>query len=428
VRISVLFTSVIAIIAVSLLLGAAWFLLRPQGPALVAAGLSHTTITPNADGNEDVTRISYKLQRPANLSIYFLDQQGQRFYFRRDKPRAAGEHQIDFSGVVDSYHLPGDHFQGEIQARVLPDGEYTWAVEAQDNQGPSGTLTGTLTITNADTSLPELLNLTVSPDVFTPNQDGLNDRATVNVYLTKDVDPDGLHVFLIDSHGARLPIAEKISDIKPGQRGLHAYDYDGGIDLGVNPPPDGAYTVRAEATDRLGQKTAVTGTLTIANGGLPRAEILNGAVDFSATTLVLGQTLYFTLTVENYGTAPIRTSGPDSGWIYDSMSTNANTLGHYDESGAWRVGIDCDTCIRDYPWRWALGTSQTLTPLIENGQTHYYLMPGQRATVTGGIVLDNIVESRNPQYFWAGLIHEDVEISPVNNDVGREFITIVPRK
>lgn len=425
-RIPILLTSLIAILTVSLLLGGAWLALHPRGPALVAASFSHATITPNADGNQDVTRISYQLQRPATLSIYFLDQAGQRFYFRRDKPREAGEHQIDFSGIVDPYHLPSDRFPGEIQARVLPEGEHTWVIEAQDGQDLSGRLTGTLTLTNADASLPELLNLTVSPDVFTPNQDGLDDRANINIYLTKEIDPDGLHAFLIDAQGVRLPIAEKASDLKPGQRGLHAYDYDGGIDLGVNPPADGTYTVRVEAADRLGQKTAVTGTLAIAHGGLPRAEILNGEVNFSATTLVLGQTLYFTLTVENYGAAPIRTSGPDSGWIYDSMNSNANTLGKYEESGAWRVGIDCDTCIRDYPWRWALGTPQTLTPLTENGQIHYYLMPGQRATVTGGIVLDNIVESRNPQYFWAGLIHEDVEISAVNNGVGREFITLVP--
>ena len=53
-------------------------------------------------------------------------------------------------------------------------------------------------------------------------------------------------------------------------------------------------------------------------------------------------------------------------------------------------------------------------------------MPGQRVTVTGGIVLDQIVPARNPQYFWAGLIHEEVEIAQVNNRVDPEFITIVP--
>jgi hypothetical protein len=47
--------------------------------------------------------------------------------------------------------------------------------------------------------------------------------------------------------------------------------------------------------------------------------------------------------------------------------------------------------------------------------------------VSGGIVLDHIVESRNPQYFWAGLIHQDVEIALVNNRVDPHSITIVPK-
>ena len=31
---------------------------------------------------------------------------------------------------------------------------------------------------------------------------------------------------------------------------------------------------------------------------------------------------------------------------------------------------------------------------------------------------------RNPLYFWAGLIHEDVEVAEVNNRVDPELITI----
>jgi hypothetical protein len=65
----------------------------------------------------------------------------------------------------------------------------------------------------------------------------------------------------------------------------------------------------------------------------------------------------------------------------------------------------------------------TLIP-DEGGKPQYYLRPGQRATVTGGIVLDQIIESRNPQYFWAGLIHEDVEIALINNRVKPNRVTI----
>ena len=428
-RLPALLTSLVAILLAGLLLAGAWITLRPGGIALTEAAFSLSTITPNADGESDVTRIRYSLRRPAAVSIYFVNAQGMRFYFRQDKPRDAGAHEIYFSGIVSPYFLSGEDLEVEMLARVLPNAPYTWVIEARDAEGLARTLTGTLTVADADTTLPRLLGLTVSPNVFTPNQDGLSDRANVNVWLDKDVAPNGLRVFLVRPDGGQLPIAEKVSNIQPGRRGLHAFDYDAGIDLGVEPPADGAYTVRAEVADRLGQKMAATSALTIALSGLPRADILNGEVNYSATTVVIGETLYFTLTVENYGTAPIRTSGPPSGWVYTSTLTNANTLGWYDESGAWRVGLDCDTCTRDYPWRWALGTPDTLTPLAdEDGQGHYYLMPGQRAVVTGGVVLDVIITRRNPQTFWAGLIHEDVEISPVNNRVDPQSITIVPTK
>src|SRR5574341_227572 len=417
-RFSALLTSVIAILLTGLVLLGAWRLLSPSGPPLVSASLSSSAISPNADGKEDVTRIRYTLRRPATVSIYFLDAQGKRFDFRKDKARDDGEHEIDFSGIVDPYRLPGDDFQAELVARVLQDGAYTWVVEAREARGAANAITGTLTVADADTALPDLRNLTVSPLVFTPNQDGLSDRANINVWLDKDVNSDGLRVSLISPEGGEMPISEKPSDIKEGQRGLHAYDYDGGIDLGKEPPPDGTYTVRAEVEDRLGQKMRATSALTITLGGLPRADILNGEVEWSATTVLLGETLYFTLTVENYGTAPIRTSGPTPGTVYGSMDENYNTLGAYFQSGAWRVGIMCDTCLNDYPWRWGLGTPESLTLIPdESGKPQYYLMPGQRATVTGGVVLDHIIESRNPQYFWAGLIHADVEIAPINNRV-----------
>jgi len=426
-RLNPITTTLVAVVVAALTLWAAWAVLRPSGPALTQAAFSLDAITPNADGDRDVTRITYALRRPATVSIQLINAQGQAFYFRRDKPRDAGEYQLDFSGIVEPYVLPSDSFVGELDARVLQNGDYTWVVEARDANGPSGRFTGALTVANADTSLPELLNLSVSPKLFTPNQDGLDDRTNINVALAKDIAPQGLHVYLIGENGAEISIAEKPSDRQPGERGLHVYDYDGGIDNGQKPPPDGEYVVRVEAEDLLGQKMTVSDTLTIRYGGLPRAEIVQGEVEWSAETLVLGQTLYFTLTVENYGTAPLRTSGPPPGAVYSSMNINANTLGEYNQSGAWRVGIDCDTCIKDYPWRWGLGTPENLTLIPDaNGQAQYYLMPGQKAIVTGGIVLDTLIESRNPQYFWAGLIHEDVGIDLVNNRVGQQLTKIVP--
>jgi hypothetical protein len=44
-------------------------------------------------------------------------------------------------------------------------------------------------------------------------------------------------------------------------------------------------------------------------------------------------------------------------------------------------------------------------------------MPGQRVVVSGSIRVVGPFGERNPQPVWAGLVHEDVEISAVNNRV-----------
>lgn len=421
-RLPIWLTALTALLTAGAALVVAWFMLRPSGRVIDFAEFSPATLSPNADGVDDVTRITYRLDRPAIVSIYFLDSSGRRFDFRKQKPRDSGEHTLLFSGVVDGFLNAGEQIEGQVLARVLPDGVYTWVIEAAPRNGALERTTGALEVKDAEAALPELRGFSASPAVFSPNQDGIDDRATINVYLSKPILPDGLHVTLVGADGSAYPIAEKEGEIRFGEEGLHPFDYDGGIDLGANPPPDGTYTVVGLAEDRVGQKVEVRTTLTIAAGGLPRADIVNASVDFSATTLVLGETLYFTLTVENYGSAPIRTTGPAPGTIYP-MEANANTLGWYEESGAWRVGIDCDTCLRDYPWRWAVAPGDGLTRIGE----YDYLLPGRRATVTGGIRLTQLPD-RNPLYFWAGLIHEDVEISPVNNRVDPHFITILPAR
>jgi hypothetical protein len=137
--------------------------------------------------------------------------------------------------------------------------------------------------------------------------------------------------------------------------------------------------------------------------------------------------LVFRLTVENYGDVPIRTSGPPPGTVYN-QDQRAATFKAFDESGAWRVGIDCTTAETDYPWRWGLGTADTDGMYEEtdsqDGKTYLFLEPGARVVVWGGVRLTNI-EARNPQNCWAGLIHEDVEVSAQNNNVGSREVQLV---
>ena len=383
------------------------------GPLLSDVNLSPQTITPNDDGLTDVTRISYTLSRSANLSIYLIDDEGDRHYFRDNRRRSEGDYQVDFGGVING--------------TMLPDGSYTWVVEAAADDGQTTNQQGSLIIESADTTKPELQGFSVYPQIFTPNQDGIDDRVDINYHLTKEAE---VSVYLVGPDAeTRYPIAEVEREVKPGEPGFHTYDYEGGVDLGADPPPDGEYTVYAEAEDRVGNRTILTSTLTITQGGVPRADIVAANVDFynpetGDSVVPLGQTLAFTLTVENFGNVPIRTHGPSSGEHYRS-DENFNTKGFFESSGTWRVGIDYEgNPSYAYPYRWAVGNLDELEQQVINGNTEYFLRPGQRAVVTGTIQLVDVIADRDRVTFWAGLIHEHVRIDVFNDHVDPQPIVI----
>ena len=416
-----------AIIVLATLIGIGYMITLPSGPVVVKGSFGSAEITPNADGKNDLTTVSYTIRRPAKLSIYLTDSQGRRYNFRDSETRAPGDYSVLFGGIVDGFTLPGDQIKGQVKERVIPDGVYTWTIEATDLvSGQTDKDTGKLTVADADSQLPDIWDFSISPQTFTPNQDGLDDQVWINVYVPK---PATLSVYLVNNTGIRYFVPESNQARNIGEAGRHTYQYDGGVTDGSDPPPDGDYTVVATAQDAIGQIVEQQGKVTIKDGGVPLAEILGQPVGdtvvFNTQTVTLGDVLTFKLTVENTGNAPVRTTGPAPGYVYDQDQLAAST-GFLEESGAWRVGLHCDTCLTDYPWRWGLGTPDTLTGIKDQeGRIHYYLMPHQRAVITGGVRLKTIVPSRNPQQFWTGLIHEDVEIAPQNNRVDPHWIDIV---
>ncbi|MCP4539606.1 MAG: hypothetical protein GY832_20920 [Chloroflexi bacterium] len=396
-----------------------------EKPLLSQVSFSAERITPNADGDTDVLIITYNLDRSAEVSIYFEDPEGERYYYRdhvHHAPSVEKPYQVYFAGVVDGYLLPEEEFEGfTVEKRVLQDGDYAWVVEATDTASVHEQATGTLTIANADTVVPELRGFNIHPSVFSPNRDSIADRVTINVYLEKDVEE--LTLYLEDAEGKRYHVMEQETVTPLNEAGLHQFDYDAGVDRGADPPPEATYTVILEARDAVGQWTEARGTLTIEEGGVPRAYIFNGEVEWSEGTIPLGETLYFTLTVENDSVVPLRTSGPPPGTVYDS-DQNYATLEAYEQSGVFRVAIHCETSPTDHPWRWAIGGPDDLETRVIGGSEYQYLPAGERALITGGIRFVDVVEARNPQYCYASLIHEDVEISMVNFRVDPVFLRI----
>lgn len=416
-----LIVGVLALILVLLAVAVGWRVVRGDDSLLRNVNVAAAEISPNADGVDDVTTISYRLSRNGRVSIYFENENGDRFYFREEKPRGAGDYRVAFSGIVDGFTLPDDQVQGQILSRLLPDGRYTWTIEATDERGVTEKQQGQLTIRDGDPELPDMRNFTLDRAIFTPNRDGIDDRLRAQFFLIKDV--ADLRVFLLMPDGSEQPVLEYEQNVPARAVGWHYYDYAGGVDEGATPPPDGTYPIIAIARDEEGQVVRVESELTIQYGGVPRAHIFppptGDTVSWNVTAVPICDTLYFTLTVENYGTTPIRTSGPPPGTVYDS-DWNYNTLGWFTESGVFRVGIGFENEITNYPYRWAVGSPEDLTEI----DGHYYLMPGDRAVVTGGIRLTNVFGVRNPQPVWAGLIHEDVEVSQFNARVDPAAILV----
>ncbi len=423
---SPLVVGLIALLFVVAAVAIGWFILNGDRSLLRNAAVADPLITPNADGSQDATRIRYQLSRNATVSIYFEDESGERYYFRQERPRGTGEYEVLFSGVVDGYRRPEETIEGEILARLLADGDYTWFIEATDDNGHTETSQGRITIADADPELPELRNFTLDKHTFTPNRDGIDDRVLAQFFLSKEV--ANVRVFLEvadETTGImrEVPIAEQELDIPANMSGRHYYDYEGGVDNGETPPPDGTYPIVAIAEDLEGQRVRVEDELTIQFGGVPRAYIFSpptgDTLRLSATAVPLCDTLMISVTVENQGTTPIRTTGPEPGTVYDS-DWNYNTLGWHTESGAFRVAIGYENELTTYPYRWALGSREQL----EEIDGHYYLMPGERVVVEGGIRLVDVFGDRNPQPLWAGLIHEDVEITELNNRVDIQDVLV----
>ena len=408
-------------------------------PLLNDVALTPDVISPNADGTDDVTNIEYTLSRNAHVSIYFQNAEGERFYFRRDRPRSAGDYRVQWGGTINQRQwLENEYGRQAVESWVLPDGTYPWVVEATNDKGQMERAEGQISLSGADTAVPELRKFTVALPVFTPNQDGLDDRTGVAYYLNKDVESVQVYLYHPDEPGVQYPMEEQERAAKPGEAGYHYYDYDGGVDRGADPPPDGTYLIAAEARDLAGHHVVVSSTLTIEQGGKPRAEVVNGEIHWGDALrslegtemyMPLGSTLVFTTYIENYGRVPIRTSGPPPGSEYRS-DQNYNTLAvdmgeesYHQQAGVWRFGINFDTSSTDFPYRWAVGQPDELRREIIDGREQWFLDPGQRGTVTGSIEMVGPFP-RDAIFAWGGLIHEYVGINAENNYVDRILIHI----
>ena len=140
-------------------------------------------ITPDGDGKDDLARISYRVNALARVSIYLADRQGRRHYIRQGalRPSSPRPYEYLFNGVGED-------------GRLLPEGQYTWTVEAHSEDGRRAIYTGTLTVLSAGVPFPEIKEFTVSTNLITPNRDAIDDHVYINVFIAQ---PARLRVYVV---------------------------------------------------------------------------------------------------------------------------------------------------------------------------------------------------------------------------------------
>lgn len=373
---------------------------------LSAVAVSADTITPNADGVNDTVTINYTIGQPARVSVYLQDTAGKQYTIRKDAPRTPSDepYALRFDGTVDG------GAEGMVQ-QVLPDGAYTWVVEATpESGGTPARQQGRLEVREAaqlSDAAGLIADLQVTPQ-FSPNEDAVDDvayfnyrlpvSATVSINVTQ---PNG-EAFPFISAGEG-PFAQ--SHIWDGKRP------DGSL------VTSGTYTYTITAQDAVGNIAQREGQIEVENPGRSEARI--SFVHIAPVEIALGNVITVTMRVENTGNVPIRTQGPASGYRYttdDLYSSIEDKRWNEKGGGFWRVGLDWGGG-QGYPFRWAM-SPRPMDQWAQPGE-YDYLMPGEVADITGSVQI-NRREDR--MEFYAGLVHEGVGY-PENNK-GRTLVCV----
>jgi hypothetical protein len=361
-----------------------------QAQLLSGVGPSSLLITPNGDDHDDVATISYSIGARSHVKIYVQDQHGTRYTLRENALRvpASQPYTLRFDGTVEGTG-------GPVIQRILPNGDYTYVVEAMpDAGGASAQATGTIQIRDAATTLPMFEALKVTPETISPNEDAIDDVATFSYRL-----PITATVTINISDGKEtVPF---ISDLEEGP-----YEQS---NIWDGKRPDGSllstgiYTYTVRAADRIGNVVERSGRIAVEAPG--RAEAHITYVNIAPDAVALGNVITVTAKIKNTGDVPIRTQGPAAGYRYTTNVPFSAIEGQrWAEKGGgfWRLGLDWGGG-HGYPFRWAL-TSRPAEQWDEPGVADW-LNPGEEVTITGTVAVE---QREDKMYFYVGLVHEGV--------------------
>ena len=354
-----------------------------SGDTISNVRVSSDTLVPGSSGigkPAGSIQVSYTLGRDGDVTAT-LD--GPVKAVLLSDSQKAGDHIVRFNGTIEqNTPLPGS--DATLMRSVAPAGDYTITIT-------SGSATGSAAfkVAAVTSSVPSIQNLLAHPNTISPNQDAIDDvgELTFRTDMTATLSAN-----LFSSTG------DKTSMLAPTKKGPGEQNVViNGKDALGKTLPDGVYTATVRADDTLGNRVEASTPITITGGGEPSITLLS--VDFTPTQIIAGGEISVTIKLKNTGNVPLRTQGPDPGYMYTTNDSYSSIEGGkwVDKAGLWRAGVDWDGNSGSggpyrYPFRWGFGKT---------------LMPGEEVT-TGGTI--RILKQEHTMWFFAGVLQEGVRI------------------
>ncbi len=357
-----------------------------DGPLLSGVTVDAGQLDLSQGANSDnPLNIAYHIGQSSRVTVTLQAPDGKAYLLRQNDVRSPGAYTLALPGVIDLQE------NTLIQTRLLANGNYRYKVQAvsQEN-GAAQDASGQFVVKNspAGTNPPQVDSLFASPAIISPNFDAREDTSVIGWRTTQ---PATVTVSISgpDDYSNLLTTLKNL----PAQENKIVF---GGLDQKGEPLEDGVYTYTIQATDAWGNITRRASTLEIKGGGRPQAVIEQAAI--GPTEIIKGNLITVTVRVRNTGKVPIRTQGPDSGYMYtfDQVYTSIEGGKYKDQAGFWRIGVDYESNSGGgpsrYPFRWGFG---------------HDLQPGEVVEITGLIKVDRPEAKLK---FYVGLIQEQIRL------------------
>ncbi|MCD6406614.1 Ig-like domain repeat protein [Candidatus Aerophobetes bacterium] len=222
-----------------------------EKPTIGTFDVNPNPFSPNGDGIQDTTSISYSLS----------DNQSQTLWVRVEIRNESGkivktlaDAESKQTGALYTCSWDGR----DLNNNPVPDGNYTCRIIALDEAGNSREETFVITV---DTTPPQIMDISLSPNPFSPNNDGVKDTVTVSFTLSGAA-TGGNRVEIRDTSGVLVRTLDDEISPSGGGNGENSVSWDGKDDTG-SPVPDGTYYCEIWAVDSAGNISLSRGVVRV---------------------------------------------------------------------------------------------------------------------------------------------------------------------